>query len=55
MCVGDELAKMFLYLFGATLVQNFHISCEDLAELDLTGECGITLTPKPHRLIFKSL
>ncbi|XP_064210742.1 cytochrome P450 306a1 isoform X1 [Tribolium castaneum] len=53
MCVGDELARMFLYLFGAALVKNFAISC--MGEVDLTGDCGITLTPKPHELIFTSL
>ncbi|KAJ3644361.1 hypothetical protein Zmor_027026 [Zophobas morio] len=54
MCVGDELARMFMFLYGATLIQNFTISCENI-ETDLTGECGITLTPKQHELIFSSL
>ncbi|RZC38401.1 cytochrome P450 306a1 [Asbolus verrucosus] len=55
MCVGDELARMFLFLFGATLIQNFYISCEDKNNIDLNGDCGITLTPKPHKLVFAKL
>lgn len=51
MCVGDELARMMLYLFGTTIFQKFIVELED-ENVDLTGDCGITLTPKPHRLIF---
>lgn len=51
MCVGDELARMMLYLFGTTILQKFIVELED-ENVDLTGDCGITLTPKPHRLIF---
>lgn len=54
MCVGDELARMILYLFGATILQNFSLELED-EDVDLTGDCGITLTPKPHKLIFSKV
>ncbi|KAJ8944550.1 hypothetical protein NQ318_009713 [Aromia moschata] len=54
MCVGDELARMLLFLFGATIIQNFELTLERY-DADLTGECGITLTPKPHRLIFSEI
>ncbi|KAJ8985272.1 hypothetical protein NQ317_007058, partial [Molorchus minor] len=47
MCVGDELARMLLFLFGAAIVQNFELGLE-FTEPNLTGDCGITLTPKPH-------
>lgn len=55
MCIGDELARMLLFLFCATIVQNFELSVEDLKKVDLTGDCGITLTPKPQKIIFKDL
>nr|CAH7736351.1 unnamed protein product [Callosobruchus chinensis] len=51
MCVGDELAKSLMFLFIVTTLQNFTISLED-EHVDLSGECGITLTPKHHRLVF---
>ncbi|RZC36682.1 p450 domain containing protein, partial [Asbolus verrucosus] len=46
MCVGEELAKMSLFLFGATILQKFKVECDDRAKIDLTGICGLTLTPK---------
>ncbi|XP_018405675.1 PREDICTED: cytochrome P450 306a1-like, partial [Cyphomyrmex costatus] len=52
MCVGDELAKMILFLFGARFLHSFVISVPPGTDLDLEGECGITLFPKPYRLIF---
>jgi len=52
MCVGDELAKMMLFLFAARMLHSFVISLPADAPVDLEGECGITLVPKPHRLVF---
>jgi ecdysteroid 25-hydroxylase CYP306A1 len=52
MCVGDELAKMMLFLFAARMLRSFVISLPADAPVDLEGECGITLVPKPHRLVF---
>ncbi|XP_066602888.1 cytochrome P450 306a1 [Prorops nasuta] len=52
MCIGDELAKMLLFLFAARILHSFRISTVPNERIDLTGECGITLIPKPHRLIF---
>ncbi|XP_012055452.1 PREDICTED: cytochrome P450 306a1 [Atta cephalotes] len=52
MCVGDELSRMTLFLFGARILHSFVLSVPSGMRLDLEGECGITLVPKPHRLIF---
>jgi len=54
-CLGEELARMILFAFTATLFFNFSIgvaSDEDVESV-LEGDCGITLNPKAHRLIFK--
>ena len=53
MCIGDELAKMILFLYGGRILQNFSISVAEKTVLNLEGDCGITLVPKPHNLIFK--
>lgn len=51
MCIGDELARMLLLLFSASILQQFNITLQN-KNLDLNGECGITLTPPSHELIF---
>lgn len=51
MCVGEELARMLLFLFGASLIQKFTLSINE--NCDLIGECGITLTPKNQDINFK--
>ncbi|KAI4500834.1 hypothetical protein M0802_004045 [Mischocyttarus mexicanus] len=51
-CVGDELAKMILFLFSARILHRFVISIPPNINVDLEGECGITLIPKPHCLVF---
>lgn len=43
---------MMLFLFGASVIQQFRISCSIEEKIDLCGECGITLTPKKHNLMF---
>lgn len=52
MCVGDEFARMILFLFAARILRSFVISVPPDTCIDLEGECGITLVPKPHRLVF---
>jgi len=52
MCVGDELAKMILFLFGGSILKNFRLSVPEGMVLDLEGEPGITLNPPHHELIF---
>nr|CAD7439764.1 unnamed protein product [Timema bartmani] len=51
-CVGEELGRMLLFLFGATIVHQFRVSPPDGAPLDLEGDVGITLTPRPQSLLF---
>lgn len=53
MCVGEELARMILFLFGATILQRFRLKLPKDETPDLTGECGITLTPRKHKLVFE--
>lgn len=52
MCVGEELARMLIFFFGAAVVQNFTISAPAEPPLDLEGDVGITLTPRPQNLVF---
>ncbi|XP_043683694.1 cytochrome P450 306a1 isoform X2 [Vespula pensylvanica] len=52
MCVGDELARMILFLFSSRIIRRFVVSIPPNVSINLEGECGITLVPKPHRLVF---
>lgn len=52
MCLGEELAKMLLFLFGGNILLNFEISSNTIAEEHL-GTCGITLVPPVYSLIIK--
>lgn len=51
-CVGEELARMILFLFAGRILRAFVVSVPPDEMADLEGECGITLVPKPHRLAF---
>nr|CAD7258397.1 unnamed protein product [Timema shepardi] len=51
-CVGEELGRMLLFLFGVTIVHQFRVSPPEGAPLDLEGDVGITLTPRPQSLLF---
>lgn len=51
MCVGDELAKMLLFLFGATIFLKFEVIPD--GELDTEGDCGITFSPTDYKVVFK--
>lgn len=53
MCVGDELARMVVFFFFVGVLQKFFISTVNNVPLDTTGECGITLNPKDHSLVFR--
>jgi ecdysteroid 25-hydroxylase CYP306A1 len=52
MCVGEELARMLLFLFGAAIIHKFSIKAPEGVDVDLDGVCGIFLTPKPQQLLF---
>ena len=53
MCMGEELAKMFLNLFAANILLHFEIQAgENSDRLDLAGISGLTLSPPDHQLIF---
>ncbi|XP_035472854.1 cytochrome P450 2K1 isoform X1 [Scophthalmus maximus] len=52
-CLGESLARMELFIFFTTLLQQFRFTpapgvSED--DLDLTPRVGLTLNPSPHKL-----
>ncbi|XP_076645460.1 cytochrome P450 enzyme phantom [Halictus rubicundus] len=51
-CVGEELARMILFLFAGKILRKFEVSVPSDETIDLEGDSGITLVPKPHRLMF---
>lgn len=53
MCLGDELARMMLHMFVSGILLKFKVSLCETEGNDMEGECGITLTPKDHFLIFQ--
>lgn len=54
MCLGDELAKMLLFLYCGNIVWNFEFSGENL-DVKSYGNCGITLNPSEYWLLFRKL
>lgn len=53
MCPGDELARMILHLYASRLFWHFELDVLNGDSIDITGICGITLTPPPYEIIFK--
>ncbi|KAG9494688.1 hypothetical protein GDO78_002173 [Eleutherodactylus coqui] len=49
-CAGENLAKMELFLFFTTLLQNFTFQATPGAELDLNPAVGFTNAPLPHEI-----
>ncbi|KAG8542161.1 hypothetical protein GDO81_027326 [Engystomops pustulosus] len=49
-CAGETLAKMELFLFFTTLLQNFTFQPTPGAKLDLTPALGSTNSPKPFKI-----
>ena len=54
MCLGDELAKMLLFLYCSQILYNFNVCCDDTTVSEkYYGECGITLVPCEYSIKFK--
>ena len=53
MCLGDELARMLLFLFAARILYYYKLTLVN-TNIDMTGTCGITLMPPKHEIIFES-
>ncbi|XP_036378280.1 cytochrome P450 2J2-like [Megalops cyprinoides] len=49
-CLGEQLARMELFLFFVFLFQKFSFSPPEGEELDLEGQAGTTLTPLPFKI-----
>lgn len=52
MCVGEELARMILFLYAAKILHVFTVSLPEKCDNPLESECGITLVPKQRKLCF---
>ncbi|KAF4524242.1 hypothetical protein B566_EDAN008788 [Ephemera danica] len=52
-CLGEEFAKMILFVYATNLLHRFSMKFADDTNMTdvLEGNCGITLNPKPYRLI----
>jgi hypothetical protein len=54
MCLGEELAKMFVSLFAANILLKFKVRAgKDIDKIDMNGIAGLTLSPPDHDLIFE--
>ncbi|XP_030632104.1 cytochrome P450 2F2 isoform X1 [Chanos chanos] len=54
MCLGEGLARMELFLILVTLLRRFQfVWPEDGGEPDYTPVWGVTLTPKPYRMVVR--
>lgn len=45
---------MILFLYAGRILQNYKISIPKNHVVDFRGDIGITLIPKPHKLVFTS-
>lgn len=56
MCLGEELAKMLLFLFCSNILYNFKLHYTGVEPVEkILGECGITLTPPRHKIQFHKI
>ncbi|XP_062580761.1 cytochrome P450 2C27-like isoform X2 [Saccostrea cucullata] len=52
-CLGENLARMELFLYLVAILQKFEIQPEDTGDLpSLKGHLGITYMPKPYKVKF---
>uniref|UniRef100_A0AAG5CN60 Cytochrome P450 n=1 Tax=Anopheles atroparvus TaxID=41427 RepID=A0AAG5CN60_ANOAO len=54
MCLGDELARNILHMYIAHILFRYSVEIppKEACSIDLTGNCGITLTPPDYRISF---
>ena len=51
MCMGEQLAKMELFLMFVSLMQSFTFVLPKDSKPILTGKYGLTLAPHPFNII----
>ncbi|XP_005805651.1 vitamin D 25-hydroxylase [Xiphophorus maculatus] len=49
-CVGEQLARMEMFLFFTTLLQRFHLQFPPRTVPTVTPKLGMTLQPKPYSI-----
>lgn len=50
-CMGENLARMELFMFFAMMLQRFRFEKESSeVEINLEGHMGMTVTPQPFKL-----
>lgn len=56
MCLGEEMAKMLLFLFCGNIMYNFKLLYTGAEPIEtILGECGITLNPPRQKIIFRKV
>lgn len=56
MCLGEEMAKMLLFLFCGNILYNFKLSYNGSEPVEnILGECGITLNPPRQKITFQKI
>ena len=53
-CAGESLARMEIFLFSVSLIQRFKFKMADKRP-SLIGSLGVTLVPKPFKIIAESV
>lgn len=50
-CLGDNFARLEMFIFLTTLLHHLQIENVPGQELDLTAEFGLTMKPKPYKIV----